>query len=183
MHTLKRILGAYAIVVALAVAVTFILTPFFFDDDTGYPVWHVLGYFRAGAILIIIAASSLDMWQLCKAGKDADLKRYVSVNVYFFSTIVLSLLFFSNWTASLVSHGSLENYTIWAIVDAILPPIVGAGGLRLWRTAPVWRRTCPVHPAGLRSQATGTQKKLAIQRIAYAPFRYTLKKETRHSSM
>lgn len=135
MHTLKRILGAYAMVVALAVAVTFILTPFFFDDDTGYPVWYVLGYFRAVAILIILAASSLDMWRLCKVGGDADLKHYVSVNATFFSTVVLSLLFFSNWAANLASHASLEDYTIWAIVDAILPPIVGAGGFRLWRTA------------------------------------------------
>ena len=132
MHTLQRILGAYTLMIALAVAVNFILTPFFFDDDSGYPIWDVLDYFMAVAIVIVFVASCLDMWRLCKAGEDADLKRYVSVNVAFFATSVLLLLFFSNWAAHLVDHTSLEDWTVWAIIDAILPPIVGAGGLRLW---------------------------------------------------
>ncbi len=132
MHILQRILGAYAMVIALAVAVNFILTPFFFDNDSEYPIWDVLDFFMAAAILIVFVASCLDMWRLCKSGDDADLKRYVSVNVAFFATSVLLLLFFSNWTAHLVNHASLEDWTVWAIVDAILPPIVGAGGLMLW---------------------------------------------------
>ena len=48
------------------------------------------------------------------------------------ATGVLLLLFFSNWAAHLVKHESLEDWTIWAIIDAILPPILGASGLRLW---------------------------------------------------
>ena len=91
MHTLERILGGYAMVIALAVAVNFIITPFFFDNDSGYPIWDVLDYFMAVAILIVFVASCWDMWRLCKAGDDADLKRYVSVNVAFFATGVLLL--------------------------------------------------------------------------------------------
>ena len=132
MHILHRVLGGYAMVIALAVAVNFILTPFFFDNESGYPIWDVLDYFMAVAILVVFAATCCDMWRLCKAGDEADLKRYVSVNVAFFATGVLLLLFFSNWTAHLVNHESLEDWTIWAIIDAILPPIIGAGGLRLW---------------------------------------------------
>ena len=132
MHILQRILGVYAMVIALAVAVNFILTPFFFDNDSGYPIWDVLDFFMAAAILIVFVASCLDMWRLCKAGDDADLKRYVSVNVAFFATGVLLLLFFSNWAAHLAGNEDLEDWTIWAIVDATLPLIVGAGGLRLW---------------------------------------------------
>ena len=132
MHTLHRVLGGYVMVIALAVAVNFIITPFFFDSESGYPIWDVLDFFMAAAILIVFAASCCDMWRLCKEGDEADLKRYVSVNVAFFATGVLLLLFFSNWAAHLVKHESLEDWTIWAIIDAILPPILGAGGLRLW---------------------------------------------------
>lgn len=132
MPTLKRILGAYAVVIALAVAVNFIITPFFFDNETGYPIWDVLNFFMAVAIIVVFAASCWDMWRLCKDGDEADLKRYVGVNVAFFATTVLLLLFFSNWFARLMEHGQLQDWTIWAIIDAILPPIVGAGGLRLW---------------------------------------------------
>ena len=132
MHTIERALGGYSMVIALAVAVNFILTPFFFDNDSGYPIWEVLDYFMAVAILIVFVATCWDMWRLCQDRNDADLKRYVSVNVAFFSTGVLLLLFFSNWAAHLVNHESLEDWTIWAIIDAILPPILGAGGLRLW---------------------------------------------------
>ncbi len=89
----------------------------------------------AAAILIVFVASCVDMRRLCRAGGEADLKRYLSVNVAFFATGVLLLLFFSNWAAHLVKHASLEDWTVWAIIDAILPPIVGAGGLRLWRTS------------------------------------------------
>ena len=132
MHILQRVLGGYSMVIALAVAVNFILTPFFFDNWSGYRIWDVLHFFMAAAILIVFVASCWDMWRLCKAGDEADLKRYVSVNVAFFATGVLLLLFFSNWAAHLVNHESLEDWTVWAIIDAILPPIVGAGGLRLW---------------------------------------------------
>ena len=132
MYTLQRVLGGYVMVIALAVAVNFIVTPFFFDGKNGFPIWDVLDYFMAVAILIAFAASCWDMWRLCKAGDEADLKRYLSVNVAFFATGVLLLLFFSNWAAHLVKHASLEDFTIWAIIDAILPPILGAGGLRLW---------------------------------------------------
>ena len=62
-------------VIALAVAANFILTPFFFDNESGYPIWDVLDYFMAVAILIVFVASCWDMWRLCKAGDDADLKR------------------------------------------------------------------------------------------------------------
>ena len=44
------------------------------------------------------------------------------------ATGVLLLLFFSNWAAHLVKHESLEDWTIWAIIDAILPPILGPAG-------------------------------------------------------
>ena len=132
MHTLHRVLGAYAMVIALAVAVNFIITPFFFDNESGYPIWDVLDFFMAAAILIVFAASCWDMWRLCHEGDEADLKRYVSVNVAFFATGVLLLLFFSNWAAHPVKHETVEDWTIWAIIDAILPPILGAGGLRLW---------------------------------------------------
>ena len=132
MHTVQRVLGGYVMVIALAVAVNFIITPFFFDNESGYPIWDVLDFFMAAAILIAFAASCRDMWRLCKEGDEADLKRYVSVNVAFFATVVLLLLFFSNWAAHLVKHETLEDWTIWAIIDAILPPILGAGGLRLW---------------------------------------------------
>ena len=135
MHILQRVLGAYAVVIALAVAVNFILTPFFFDGKSGYPIWDVLDYFMAVAVLIVFVASCLEKWRLCKAGDEADLKRYLGVNVAFYASVVLVLLFFSNWAALLVNHESLEDFTIWAIIDAILPPIVGIGGLRLWRTA------------------------------------------------
>lgn len=135
MHTLQRVLGAYAMVIALTVALNFILTPFFFDNDTGYPIWDVLDFFMAVAILIVFVASCMDIWRLCHAGDEADLKRYLSVNVAFFATGVLLLLFFSNWAAHLMKHATLEDWTVCAIIDAILPPIVGAGGLRLWRTS------------------------------------------------
>ena len=132
MQILQRVLGAYVMVIALAVAVNFIITPFFFDNESGYPIWDVLDFFMAVAILIAFFVSCWDMWRLCKEGDEADLKRYVSVNVAFFATGVLLLLFFSNWAAHLVKHETLEDWTIWAIIDAILPPILGAAGLRLW---------------------------------------------------
>ena len=122
-------------VVALAVGVNFILTPLFFDNETGYPVWDVLNWFMVAAVLVAFIASCVDMRRVCVEGDDASLKRYLSVNAAFYASGVLALLFFSNWAASLASHASLEDWTIWAIVDAILPPIVGAAGLRLWRTA------------------------------------------------
>ena len=75
------------------------------------------------------------------SGRDAGepvTRGYLDANVAFYITTGVTILFLHNWFSFLatgdVSLG--DNHTawvIWAVVDAVLPIILGVTGCRLWR--------------------------------------------------
>ena len=54
---IQRILGAYALLIAVAVGVNFIATPLYDDGSTGFPVWSVLNWFMAAGVLVALISS------------------------------------------------------------------------------------------------------------------------------
>ena len=63
---------------------------------------------------------------------------HLKANVAFYTTTVITILFLHNWFGFLVtgdvSQG--DNHTalgIWAVVDTVLPIVLGVTGCRLWR--------------------------------------------------
>ena len=67
-------------------------------------------------------------------------RRYLEINVAFYVTAGVTVLFLHNWFSLLALGGdSLEGnhqaWVIWAVVDVVLPLVVGVTGCRLWREA------------------------------------------------
>ena len=84
MRTIQRILGAYAFLLALAVAVHFVVTPVYDDGTTGYPVWAAFDWFMAPAVVLACAASLVWKLDLSNGGAEIpDARRSLEVNTLF----------------------------------------------------------------------------------------------------
>lgn len=136
MEALRKPVGAYLVLVAIAVAVFFIINPLL-DDSIEVPdVWYVLDIFMLiGLVLGLLYA------YLGKRAVDAEEgvnRAYLEANVIFFAVAAVTVLFLHNWF-SLLAGGtdSLEDnhqaWVIWAFVDTALPLSLGVLGCRLWR--------------------------------------------------
>ena len=133
MTIIQRVLGAYSLVVAAVVGLFFFITPLYDDGSTGYPTWTLLNWFMAPAVLITCVASLNWKLALSKAGGgNADLKRYLEVNVLFYGALVLGLWFLSNWLGDMVGQ---EVPLLWSFIDPLYVAVTGACGVRLWRSA------------------------------------------------
>lgn len=131
MKIVRCVLAAYALLTAAAVGANFVATPLYDDGSTGFPVWSVLNWFMAVAVLLALGASAI--WKIGLYGADADRvppQRRLETNVLFYASVVLGLWFFWNWFGDLMSR---EVPLLWAFIDPLLVVTVGAVGLRLWR--------------------------------------------------
>ena len=141
MAFLRRVGAVYLIAVAVAVAVFFIVNTFLDDTLDVVQVWYVLD------VLMLIALAVAFVFNLSRkmemGGRDPEsgvTLRYVEVNVAFYLTAAVTILFLHNWF-SLLAQGSssLDNnhqaWVIWAFVDTALPLVVGVTGCSLWREA------------------------------------------------
>ena len=133
MGIIQRLLGAYAFLLALAVAVHFVVTPVYDDGSTGYPVWAVFDWFMAPAVILAFAASLVWKFGLSNSGAETrDARRSFEVNTLFYSSLVLGLWFLSNWFGDLVGR---EVPLLWSFIDPLYVAVTGACGVRLWRSA------------------------------------------------
>ena len=129
-----RIVAAYLVLLAVAVAVNFIATPLYHPGgDEPYTVWEVLNWFMAAGIVITTlvtfrAKRSVD------ADDSADLKRYLRASVLFYVSALVLMVFFWNWFSDLSPDNSPDGQ-FWVFVDTVLPLVTGATGCRLWQLA------------------------------------------------
>ncbi len=139
MEAIKKLVGVYLVGVSIAVAVFFIINVFLVGTISVLAVWHVLD-------VLMLVGLALGMgfnyaYKTRMSGRDAGepvTRGYLDANVAFYITAGVTILFLHNWFAFLaageVSIG--DNHTawvIWAVVDTVLPIILGITGCRLWR--------------------------------------------------
>ena len=138
MDGLKRALGAYLVGVAIVVAVWFIINTFFVDVVEVLDVWYVLDAFMCAGLVLALGFNYRRKQR--EDGRDAGeavTRRYLEVNLLFYFTAGIMILFLHNWF-SLLANGadSLEGndpaWIIWAVVDTALPLVLGVTGCRLW---------------------------------------------------
>ena len=142
MAALKKLGAGYLVGVAVVVAVFFIVNTFLDDEINVLNVWHVLD------VLMVIALAIALVYNYSRKLDESDgdpgegvTRRYLEVNVAFFLTAGITILFLHNWFSLLALGGdSLDDnrraaWTIWAVVDTLLPIVVGVTGCSLWRDA------------------------------------------------
>ena len=145
MAGLKKLAGAYLIVVAVVVAVFFIINTVIaesFDFDV-LSVWYVLDVL----MLIGLVVGLIYNFAAKRAEKGPEpgapvTRQYLEVNVLFYATAAITVLFLHNWISLLAlgSDASLgtgsdlnhQTWVIWAVVDTFLPITLGVTGCHLW---------------------------------------------------
>jgi predicted histidine transporter YuiF (NhaC family) len=101
-------------------------------------VWHVLDVLMlVGLVLALVFNYTRKREEDGSASSGAVTRQYLEVNLAFYLTAAITILFLHNWLALLALGGdSLDGnhqaWIIWAFVDVMLPLTVGTTGCRLW---------------------------------------------------
>ena len=138
MEGLRKPVGAYLVLVALAVAVFFITNPLLADSIEVQDVWYVLDILMVIALILGMVYAYLG-----KRSVDAEegvTRSYLEANFIFFAVAAVTVLFLHNWFSLLANgadslDGNHQAWVIWAFVDTALPLSLGVLGCRLWRGA------------------------------------------------
>ena len=132
MPILIRATAAYLILVAVAIAVNFIVTPWYHPGgEEPFTVWEILNYFMAVGMIIALAFSYLEKRRVDGDGS-ADLKGWLGANTIFYATAAVFLLFFWNWF-SLRAPNAEADGQFWVVIDTLMPIVLGVTGCRAWR--------------------------------------------------
>ena len=137
MEALRKPVGAYLVLVAIAVAVFFIINPLLADSIEVEDVWYVLDILMVialglGLIYAYLGKQAADGAQ----SGDGVSRSHLEANVIFFAVAAVTILFLHNWFSLLADGLATDNHqawVIWAFVDTALPIVLGVLGCRLWR--------------------------------------------------
>jgi hypothetical protein len=134
MSILIRAVAAYLVLVAVAVAVHFIITPLYHPGgDAPFTAWAVMNWFMAVAMLITLAAACAEKRRI-DGDRETDLKRYLEANTVFYGAVAVFILYFWNWFSSL-SPNNVPDSQFWVVIDILMPIVMGVAGCRMWRNA------------------------------------------------
>ena len=132
MSILIRAAGVYLVLVAVVVAVNFVITPLYHPGgDAPFTVWEIINWFMAVAMVIALAASYTEKRRVDGDGS-TDLKRYLGANTVFFAMVALFLLYFWQWFSSLSPNTDADGQ-LWLYIDTAMPILIGVTGCRMLR--------------------------------------------------
>ena len=129
-----RVIALYLVLTGLAVAVYFIAVSWQYSGIDqpypveAYPVWEMLHWFMAAAILIALLSVFARKLGL---GPGEEVREHLSVNALFYALLGVGLLFFRSWP-SLLRGGEYDLF-VWGSINMVLPVVLVATGVRMWR--------------------------------------------------
>lgn len=119
---LTRLIGAYLLLTAIAVALLLMITPLIHDGSPDYPYWTILNYFMALGAPLMLVLTFLYRWRLDPGSTD----NYTCaiVNGLFYGSVVLVMLFFWQYfwlldTSSETGDAALSHTVYFPLMDAI----------------------------------------------------------------
>ena len=141
MDALRKPVGAYLVLVAIAVAVFFIINPLLVDSIDVPGVWSVIDILMLIALALGLLFAYLGKQRVDgQQSGDGVSRAYLEANVTFFAVAAITVLFLHSWFSLLAGgadflDGNHQAWVIWAVVDTALPIVLGVLGCRLWRGA------------------------------------------------
>lgn len=138
--TLHRLMSAYLLLVAVAVAAQFIAFPLYAYDsdgqtmDSALNVWHVIDVFMAAGLALMVLTTWREKRRY-EGDSSADLRLWIRSNVMFYGTVLLALAFVPNWFE--FAWGWNSKPIVWHVIDTVLPVILAVEAHRLWRATSV----------------------------------------------
>ena len=130
---LRKPLSLVLGIMAAAVLIHFVLSPFYEDAMDSLSLWHVLKCFMAFGVLIALAVTYLHKRD---TGPDADTNTFVCVNVAFYAAAALAILFFWNWVDDLTVGEDGQSQTrrlFWVIINTLFVLLLSALSAHLWK--------------------------------------------------
>ena len=138
MQLVTKIVAAYLVIVGLAVFLNLIATPLYHDGGPDYPIWKILNWFMAVAVLIILAVGYLRKRILDSAGDEgASTLDHVRGSFVFYGGIVLAMLFFWEWFWTLnpdseTGEAVTSHMVYFPLVDSLFTVLALIVGRRMW---------------------------------------------------
>ncbi|MYC84493.1 MAG: hypothetical protein F4X18_03120 [Acidimicrobiia bacterium] len=132
----NRLIGAYLGLVALAVGIQFVAFPLYGYDAAGdrrssaLGVWDLLDWFMAVGLVLMLVTTTRRKRRL-DGESSTNMRQWLASRVMFYGTIMLALAFLPNWFEA--AWGQNDNWTIWHLIDTVLPVLFAVEGHRLWR--------------------------------------------------
>lgn len=136
----KRILGWALIAMAVTVAVHTVIEPLYHVSEPGQPYspfWETLDppmvlAWLAGTIFAYLRKRAVD-----REGGETVTREYLAANVLFYGFLAVGILllwsYFNLLNADYAPAGSDAVSTLWMLIDATLPLLLGATGANLLR--------------------------------------------------
>ena len=141
MAGLRRLGGAYMVGLGVVVALFFVINPFLAESSEVINVWYVLDVLMAIGLAVALVVNFAGMQEEGKRDPGgAVTRRYLEINVAFYVTAGVTVLFLHSWFSLLAFgedslDGNHQAWIIWAVVDVVVPLVLGVTGCRLWREA------------------------------------------------
>ena len=138
---IKKLVGAYLVIVGVAVAVFFIINSLLQDSIDVQSIWQVLDILMfVGLVLALIFNYIRKREVETGEGNGSVTRPYLESNALFYLTAGVTILFLHSWLSLLANgadslDGNHQAWVIWAAVDTLLPIAFGLSGCRLWREA------------------------------------------------
>ena len=139
MSGLKKLVGAYLVVVGVVVAVFFIVNTLLADSIDVLNIWYVLDVLMLIGLVLALIFNYMRKREVETQDQNGSVTRpYLESNVLFYLTAGVTILFLHNWFSLLANgadslDGNHQAWVIWAFVDTLLPIAFGLSGCRLWR--------------------------------------------------
>ena len=138
---LKKLVGAYLVIVGVVVAVFFIVNSLLADAVDVLSIWYVLDVLMlVGLVLALVFNYQRKKEVESEEQGESITRSYLESNALFYLTAAVTIIFLHNWISLLANgsdslDGNHQAWVIWAFVDTLLPITLGVTGCRLWREA------------------------------------------------
>lgn len=143
MDAIRKVVGAYLIVMALVVGILGFVEPLIYESTEASPYipwWSVIDWFTGAAVVLgVLFAYARKRAADAAASGDAVTWTRLSANVLFYAFCVIGLLYYWNWFYVLNLEWGLGYRTVgadglgiaWKLTDVSFPVAAGALGLSL----------------------------------------------------
>ena len=112
------------------------LAQFLFSSlyDNPQPVWDVMNFVSGAGILIALIVNFGHVRS--QSGDEPVTVARLGAHVLFYANAALAIWFFRNWIYLLaLESATVPINVIWDFVAMLIPLVLAATGLRLWRTS------------------------------------------------
>jgi len=140
MDLVKRVLAVFLVVTGIAAAALLIITPLTHDGSPDYPVWRILNWFMAAAVVIVLVVAF--MRKHVPGREELIVTEYLRLNFVYYGAIALTMLFFWEWFWTLnpdseTGDAVTSHIVYFPIVDALFVALSLSVGRRLWGEAAI----------------------------------------------